>query len=308
LTRPHHTAISPARNLELLVAATLLATACGDKRPAKGGTTAASESCAAEARRVAETLVQRERLVSLLAPDSAVRRELADAYGGLVTSSLLAEWQSRPELAPGRELSNPWPARIEIASMQPDSGGCRLEGEVIEVTKSDTLSPIERRHVTMRLANQGGWRVSAYESARARGVSGAPVNPTVGPPAESSPADVIRRYYAAIQAHDYASAYELWGNGGEASGETRRGFAAGFAHTARVSVTVTDSTRMGAAAGSQYATVPVRIDAVLRDGRAQHFTGTYILRRSMVDGATPEQRRWTIYKASLRERRDQSTS
>jgi len=257
---------------------------------------------------VAEALVRRERLVSLLAPDSVVRRELADAYGGLVTASLLAEWQRKPASAPGRELSNPWPARVEIASTQPDSGGCRLEGDVIEVTTSDTLSPIERRHVTMRLTDEHGWRVSAYESVRARGVNGATENPIVGPPADSSPADIVRRYYAAIQARDYASAYALWDSGGQASGETLREFAAGFAQTARVSVTVTDSTRVGAAAGSQYATVPVRVDAVLRDGREQHFTGTYVLRRSMVDGATPEQRRWTIYKASLRERGAQSNS
>lgn len=125
---------------------------------------------------------------------------------------------------------------------------------------------------------------------------------TGGTAADTTPSEVVRRYYAAIQAGDYASAYELWGNGGQSSGKSRREFAAGFAQTARVSVTLTDSTRIEGAAGSQYATVPVRVDAVLRDGRQQQFTGTYTLRRSMVDGATPEQRRWTIYKADLRER------
>jgi len=128
------------------------------------------------------------------------------------------------------------------------------------------------------------------------------------PSADSTPAGLVRRYYAAIQAGNYDSAYELWGGAGEASGKSRSEFAAGFTQTARVRVTITDSTRIGAAAGSQYATVPVRVDAVLRDGREQHFSGSYILRRSMVDGATSEQRRWTIYKATLRDLRGQSTS
>lgn len=125
---------------------------------------------------------------------------------------------------------------------------------------------------------------------------------TDGTTADTTPSDVVQRYYAAIQAGDYRSAYELWGNGGQSSGQSRREFAAGFAQTARVRVTLTDSTRIEGAAGSQYATVPVRVDAVLNDGREQQFTGTYTLLRSMVDGATPEQRRWTIYRADLRER------
>jgi len=59
--------------------------------------------------------------------------------------------------------------------------------------------------------------------------------------------------------------------------------------------------RMEGAAGSQFATVPVVIDAVLRNGQAQHFEGTYTLRRALVEGATPEQRRWHIYAAEMRQ-------
>ena len=119
---------------------------------------------------------------------------------------------------------------------------------------------------------------------------------------DSTPAGVVRDYYALIEARRYDSAYAIWGDAGQASGKSPREFAAGFSETARVAVTVTDSTRVEGAAGSQYATVPVRVDAVLRDGREQHFSGSYTLRRSLVDGATPEQRRWTIYRARLAER------
>lgn len=116
---------------------------------------------------------------------------------------------------------------------------------------------------------------------------------------DSSPSAVILRYYDAIQNGQYDSAYSLWGQSGEASGKTRAEFAAGFAQTERTTATVGDSVRIEGAAGSQYATVPVTVDAVLRSGARQHFTGTITLRRAMVDGATPEQRAWHIFAADL---------
>lgn len=118
----------------------------------------------------------------------------------------------------------------------------------------------------------------------------------------TTPGRVVRRYYEAIRAHDYDAAYVLWGQSGQASGKNRAAFAAGFAQTAQVRAIVSDSVQMEGAAGSQYATVPVVVDAVLRNGTAQHFEGTYTLRRAMVDGATPEQRRWHIYSADLKPR------
>jgi hypothetical protein len=112
-------------------------------------------------------------------------------------------------------------------------------------------------------------------------------------------ADVVRRYYDAIRNGQYDSAYALWEGSGKASGQARAEFASGFAQTERTIVSIGDSLRIEGAAGSQYASVPVTIDAILRGGARQHFNGTYTLRRSMVDGASPEQRRWHIYSADL---------
>jgi hypothetical protein len=118
----------------------------------------------------------------------------------------------------------------------------------------------------------------------------------------ASPANVIRRYYDAIQRRQYDTAYALWGQSGKASGKTRGEFASGFAGTVRTNAMIGDSVRVEGAAGSQYATIPVTVDAVLRNGTRQHFVGTYTVRRAMVDGATPEQRRWHIYSAHLQQR------
>jgi hypothetical protein len=118
----------------------------------------------------------------------------------------------------------------------------------------------------------------------------------------STPADVLRRYYREIQARDFNAAYSEWAGSGEQSGQTKSAFAAGFAKTREVRATVSDSVQSGAAAGSQYATVPVVVDAILNDGTRQHFVGTYTVRRAMVDGATAEQRQWHIYSADLHQR------
>ena len=126
-----------------------------------------------------------------------------------------------------------------------------------------------------------------------------PGAPAIAAVDTADPAGVVRRYYGAIQSGDYEAAYALWGQSGAASGQSRSQFAAGFAQTSQVHVTIGDSIQVEGAAGSQYATVPVSVDAVLKDGRRQRFVGSYTLRRVMVDGASPEQRRWHIEKAQL---------
>ena len=119
--------------------------------------------------------------------------------------------------------------------------------------------------------------------------------------ADTTPAGVLRRYYEAIQSHRYDDAYAIWSDSGRASGQTSAAFAAGFGQTTRVNATVGDSVHVEGAAGSQYATVPVIVDATLSSGDRQRFVGTYTLRRSLVDGASPEQRSWQIYSADLRQ-------
>jgi hypothetical protein len=122
-----------------------------------------------------------------------------------------------------------------------------------------------------------------------------------GPAADSSAArDVLRRYYAAIEARDYHTAYALWSQAGAASGKSYDEFAAGFAPTGRSRVEFAGAVSFEGAAGSIFATVPVRVHATTIGGAAQEFTGEYELRRvNDVPGATPEQLRWHIHGARL---------
>jgi hypothetical protein len=297
-----------ATRYTLLIGVLLAVVACGDKQSRIAQDSATAMTCGPDSRLVVEQLGQRMRLVSILAPDTIASDQIAKAYGPLVTPDLLSAWQEKPSTAPGRETSNPWPARIEIGAIEPVGTDCSVKGDVVYVTSSDTTREVERRPVTLRLADQNGWKVTAYNMTAAGNRVANPAT-TAGdrrPPnaaaadTSTTPARVVRNYYAAIQARDYDAAYSLWGQSGQASGKNRAAIAAGFAQTAEVHATVSDSVQMEGAAGSQYATVPVIVDAVLRTGAHQHFEGTYTLRRAMVDGATPEQRRWHIYSAELK--------
>ena len=119
-------------------------------------------------------------------------------------------------------------------------------------------------------------------------------------PVESAAA-VLRAYYHAIDERRYDEAYRLWSSGGAASGKTLEEFLEGFTNTASVLIEVGVPGAIGAAAGSRYVEIPVRISAVTRDGVHQRFAGTYTLRRSVVDGATREQRTWRIASARIRQ-------
>lgn len=131
---------------------------------------------------------------------------------------------------------------------------------------------------------------------------GAPVSPAL--PAEPSSLDavgVVREYYAAIAARQFARAYGLWSGGGSASGQTPAQFAGGFADTTQVTVETQAPGRIDAAAGSRYIEVPVAVRATHADGSVHRYVGAYVLRRAVVDGASAEQRAWRIASADLRE-------
>jgi hypothetical protein len=111
--------------------------------------------------------------------------------------------------------------------------------------------------------------------------------------------EIVRAYYGAIEARDFIRAYNYWSEPGP-PGQTRAQFERGFANTDSVNVEAGPPSQIGAAAGSRYIDVPVVVDAIEKSGTRQRFTGSYTLRRSVVDGATQAQREWRIYKASLR--------
>lgn len=122
----------------------------------------------------------------------------------------------------------------------------------------------------------------------------------IDPKSDAAAAAVVRRYYSAINAHDYSTAWTQWGPDGR-PGQRFADFQKGFADTRATRVTIGTVPPSEGAAGSTYATIPVTVDAQLNDGRQQRFVGQYVVRRvNDVPGASAEQRRWHIDSATLK--------
>lgn len=128
-----------------------------------------------------------------------------------------------------------------------------------------------------------------------------PATPRTNGDSIGEPSAIVRDYYAAIRAHDFLRAYRMWETSGQRGARSYAQFEAGFDSTETVDAKVGAPGRVEGAAGSRFVTVPVQIDARLRNGSRQHFTGTYTLRRVVVPGASAAQRRWHLYAASIRQ-------
>ena len=153
-----------------LFAAGAIVIACREPASEPRSETAPTETAPScdtpDVRQVVERFGERLKQVPLLAPDSIVVREIREVYGSLVTPSLLDTWIAEPAGAPGRQVSSPWPERIEVDSMGPAGAGiCRVVGEVVYVTSQEAMEggAAFRERVVLRLSRDGGWRISAYE-------------------------------------------------------------------------------------------------------------------------------------------------
>lgn len=118
-----------------------------------------------------------------------------------------------------------------------------------------------------------------------------------GPGAEQAVA-VLRDYYAAINIRDFAAAYRLWRP--DRVGQSASQFEAGFADTLGVSAQFGPPGPVDAGAGQRHIEIPATITATRRDDGTQRFRGTYVLQRTVVDGASDEQRQWRIVQGDLR--------
>jgi hypothetical protein len=296
----------PAFAVVAMAAAAILSTpACqrsGGRNAAApdSATTARSDSLAA--RGVVLAFGGRLKQVSLMAPDSARERAMQTQYGGLVSPTLIRKWADDPRHAAGRLTSSPWPDRIEIAAMSRKSSRVFLvDGEIIERTSSDAAAAA-RIPVRIAIWKTGPkWLIMNYDQGAPQPAGATADIPSEDDP-ESSPeraAAVIRAYYDALNAKKLPEAYRMWEADGAASGQSLMQFLNGHGQTKSIEVSIGAPGPMGAAAGSRYVEVPVRIVTVGQQGERQSLEGTYTLRRSVVDGATAAQRTWHIYSAKL---------
>jgi hypothetical protein len=89
----------------------------------------------AEVTALVENLGSKLKEVSLSDPEEVVSQEIKNVYAPFVSSKLLLDLTSNPTKAPGREVSSPWPEKIEIVSMdKQDTHTIRVTGKIILMT------------------------------------------------------------------------------------------------------------------------------------------------------------------------------
>jgi tetratricopeptide (TPR) repeat protein len=196
-------------------------------------------------------------------------------------------------------------ARVALGWIQIGAGNLAAAADAWRPAVDGTTDPRTLQRMITVFRARGEDRVAA----RAEAAAAKAPRPSPGPApsatvtAGESAADavsVIRAYYQAINERRYHDAYRCWASEGASSGKTLESFQAGFERTVSVEVTVGEPGRVDGAAGSRYVEIPVRLTAVETGGMRHEFAGSYTLRRSVVDGATPDQRAWRIYSARIR--------
>jgi len=82
-----------------------------------------------------ETFGSKLKEVSLSAPGEIVSQEMETIYAPFVSSTFLLNLTNDPTRAPGRDVSSPWPEKIEIISMEKlDSHTIQVKGKIILMT------------------------------------------------------------------------------------------------------------------------------------------------------------------------------
>lgn len=88
-----------------------------------------------EIKRLVESFGSKLQYVSLLAPKDILEKDMQEHYGEYVSKQLIEKWVNDPMNAPGRQVSSPWPERIEIISINKVAEATyEVQGEIIEIT------------------------------------------------------------------------------------------------------------------------------------------------------------------------------
>ncbi|MGD9568313.1 MAG: stalk domain-containing protein [Sedimentibacter sp.] len=94
------------------------------------------------------------KMVSLLAPEDIIKDTMEKYYGDYVSAELVVKWIKDSENAPGRQLSSPWPERIDVLSVEKtDENEYIVKGTIIEITSVELKEggSAARRPITLHV-------------------------------------------------------------------------------------------------------------------------------------------------------------
>ena len=126
-------------------------------------------------------------------------------------------------------------------------------------------------------------------------------------PTPEAAVELIQNHYKKINEKEFESAFRDWEGDGKASGKSLASFINGYVQTPRVEVAPGTPSAIEGAAGSRYITIPVQVTAFKVGGYKTEYSGQYVLRYSVIEGAKPRWQ-WRIYSQKLDRARPDSTS
>ncbi|WP_018147525.1 hypothetical protein [Henriciella marina] len=143
---------------------------------------------------------------------------------------------------------------------------------------------------------------TAIDEDGASSADEAPVDETMPPVDAGSPADAAQRWADALEARDWETARQVWGESGAASGLDAEEFEVAFSKYRTIDISFGEAREEGAA-GTLYYEVPVTMTGELENGDPYRMEGPLLLSRvNDVPGASTEERKWHIEMSDLRPR------
>lgn len=114
------------------------------------------------------------------------------------------------------------------------------------------------------------------------------------------PNAALADYVDALNEGAFDRAYHTWRAGGDGAPASANALAARFKTASRIKLQITDKTRTEGAAGTLYATVPIRVTIETANGTETSRSGDCVLARTNdIPGASAAQRRWRLYDCSV---------
>ncbi|MCX4746035.1 DUF4352 domain-containing protein [Kitasatospora sp. NBC_01287] len=173
------------------------------------------------------------------------------------------------------------PAFPGIVHLAP--GDTALGFITFQIPDSSTVAKVQFTPASGFANQTGQWAVTA--TAASSGSTGSPSGTGSASGSDSAsasasatdPQQVVTDYFAAINAHDFTTA---WALGGKNLSHDYESFVAGFATTSADTVTVT---------GSHGGTVTVSLDATQTDGSHRLYTGSYTVQDGVITSGDVQQ-------------------
>lgn len=110
--------------------------------------------------------------------------------------------------------------------------------------------------------------------------------------------DVLRQYFAALNARDFPAAHGVWSDAGRAGAQSLD-VAAGFHGAQGISAQLGAPGPLEGSIGSPTVALPASIEVRQADGSLRRYAGSFTL---TADGMDPAKRVWRIASAALEER------